>query len=226
MVIRVSLGALVWLAATSSAAAPARERISSSPLKPSSEKSLPAWLMISFEHKTPIQQIYKASIAQGVWAKSKVKGDESFTPLVQFFVRPEPGGNFAKQAQAWTGEILENLGIPKLGPKSPTIRVKSASLNLPKSAGRAGSVSEYQSVQNGHILITCVAFVKAQSKVVALYTQATKSSMPNGRCSGILNSLAGFNHLDRAFLAAPRKLLPSSAASRNFKGTFNRAARG
>lgn len=145
--------------------------------------NMPEWMNISFKTKSFLSDIYKHSIAQGVWLKTKNRPD--FLPPIQYIVRPLKT-KMSEQSFAMTNEILANLGVKPVGLHSPSLIVRSGAFKA--THGLPAIYQEIQSTQDGRLTTTCMAFVQNGQQVTAVYAQGTKDVLT--KCTHELVTLA------------------------------------
>lgn len=153
--------------------------------KSSADSDLEQWMKVPFAKPSFISRMYKNSIAKGVFVKLEKSG--GFLPPIQYFARPMKS-NLATQNLAISDDILKSLGVPRGKGLYSTTQVKAGPFKAGKDLKREGYFAEYQSTDNGTLLVTCIVLVKNGDQVLATYTQATKAALP--KCTQELVSLA------------------------------------
>ncbi len=144
---------------------------------------LPDWLKISFEKPSFFSDVYKHSIAQGIFLRMSKK---TFLPPVQYLTRPVKG-TIETESEQIAQTILKNLSINVKA--LSTFKRRGGPIKAGEKHNLEGTFVEYQSNDvSGESEITCMIFVKNKETLYVAYTRAFLSALP--RCSEELKVLA------------------------------------
>jgi len=148
------------------------------------QAQLPEWLKISFEKPSFFSDLYKNSIAQGIYLRMSKK---SFLPPVQYLSRPLKS-DLNIESENVARLILENLGVSSDAKK--TFRKRFGPVKAGEKRDLQANFMEFQSNDKdaAEPTITCMVFVKTEGSMQVVYTQAFMASLPN--CTEELLNLA------------------------------------